>query len=107
MADKVLVLIGTRKGAFILRSDADRRDWRLSGPFGDTSPMNHVIADPASGILWGGGGSEWFGPAVWRSDDLGETWTHSREGLKFADGQAPMTSVWSLASAHGVLWAGV
>jgi photosystem II stability/assembly factor-like uncharacterized protein len=106
---KVLALVGTRKGAFILESDGARRTWRQF--IGDTSPMNHVIADSQTGVLWGGGGSEWFGPAVWRSDDLGETWTHSREGLAFKDGAAPgktpMTSVWSLAHAHGALYAGV
>ena len=32
-----------------------------------------------------GGGSPWYGPAVWRSDDLGETWTHSSEGLTYGD----------------------
>ncbi|HZD26140.1 MAG TPA: exo-alpha-sialidase, partial [Alphaproteobacteria bacterium] len=47
MGERLLVLLGTRKGAFILESDAGRRDWSLSGPFCETWPMNHVIADSA------------------------------------------------------------
>ena len=68
MAQKVLVLLGTKKGAFILESDATRRSLALRGPFCETWPMNHVVADPATGTIYGGGGNEWFGPAVWKSD---------------------------------------
>ena len=77
MAVRTLVLLGTKKGAFIAESDAERGAWRLRGPFCETWPMNHVIADPATGAILGTGGNEWFGPAVWRSDDLGESWHHA------------------------------
>jgi photosystem II stability/assembly factor-like uncharacterized protein len=104
---KTLILLGTRKGAFILESDAARRDWQLRGPYCDCWPMNHVIADPASGMIYAGGGNEWFGPAVWKSSDLGQSWTHSSEGLSYAEGEEPIKAVWSLApSAHG-LYTGV
>jgi hypothetical protein len=49
MADKVFLLIGTKKGAFIAESDAGRRSWSLRGPFCDTWPINHLIGDPATG----------------------------------------------------------
>jgi photosystem II stability/assembly factor-like uncharacterized protein len=107
MATKVLILLGTRKGAFILESDAERRSWALRGPFCETWPMNHVVGDPATGRIYGAGGNEWFGPAVWRSDDLGATWTHSSDGLAYAAGEQPIKSVWSLAPGHGKLLAGV
>ena len=107
MAKKVLVLIGTKKGAFILESDAERGSWELRGPFCETWPMNHVIADPATGTIYGGGGNEWFGPAVWKSTDLGATWTHSSDGLAYPAGEEPIKSVWSLAPAVGGLYAGV
>ena len=87
---KTLILLGTRKGAFILESDGTRRDWQLRGPYCDCWPMNHVIADPASGTIYAGGGNEWFGPAVWKSTDLGQSWTHSSEGLKYAEGEEPI-----------------
>ncbi|MRX35516.1 exo-alpha-sialidase [Aminobacter sp. MDW-2] len=107
MAEKVLVLLGTKKGAFIAESDADRRSWQLRGPFCETWPMNHVVADPKTGTIWGAGGNEWFGPAVWKSTDLGETWTHSSEGLAYAEGEEPIKAVWSLAKGNGSLYAGV
>lgn len=104
---RVLTLLGTKKGAFILESDAARKDWTLSGPFCETWPMNHVIADANSGTIYAGGGNEWFGPAVWASRDHGKTWTHSSKRLAYAEGKDPITTVWSLASGHGRLYAGV
>ena len=108
MARKVLVLVGTKKGAFILEAGADRRDWSLSGPFCETWPLNHMLADPASGTIWAGGGNEWFGPAVWKSTDLGRNWTHSSAGLAYGEGETPIKTVWSLGlGPDGALYAGV
>lgn len=107
MAEKVHVLIGTRKGVFLLEGDARRSAWALSGPFCEAWPINHVVADPATRTIYGGGGNEWFGPAVWRSTDLGASWTHSSEGLAYAEGEEPIKAVWSLAPGHGRLYAGV
>jgi photosystem II stability/assembly factor-like uncharacterized protein len=104
---KVLILLGTKKGAFIVESDASRRSWALRGPFCETWPLNHVIADPVTGTIYGAGGNEWFGPAVWKSGDLGATWTHSSEGLAYQEGEEPIKSAWSLAPAAGSLYAGV
>jgi photosystem II stability/assembly factor-like uncharacterized protein len=107
MANRILVLVGTKKGAFIAESDPARRSWRLRGPFCETWPINHVVADPASGTIYGAGGNEWFGPAVWKSTDLGESWTHSSEGLAYAEGQEPIKAVWSLGVRDGRVYAGV
>lgn len=107
MAKRVLVLIGTKKGLFIAESDEARKDWSLRGPYCNTWPINHAIADPATGAIHAAGGNEWFGPAVWTSMDLGETWTHSSEGLAYAEGEEPVASAWSLAPGHGGLYAGV
>jgi photosystem II stability/assembly factor-like uncharacterized protein len=104
---KILLLIGTRKGVFIAGSDTARKDWRLSGPFCETWPINHVIADPATGAIYAGGGNAWFGPAVWKSTDHGASWTHSSAGLAFPEGETPINTVWSLAAAHGAIYAGV
>ena len=92
MAKKVLILLGTKKGAFILESDQSRRSWGLRGPFCETWPLNHVITDPASGRIYGGGGDLWFGPAIWQSPDLGATWTHSSEGLAYPAEEIPTHS---------------
>ncbi|MDX1540577.1 MAG: exo-alpha-sialidase [Geminicoccaceae bacterium] len=107
MAIRVILLLGTKKGAFLFESDVGRRSWTLRGPFCETWPINHVIADPASGTIHAAGGDAWFGPAVWRSDDVGRSWSHSSEGLAYAEGEEPIKSVWSLASAHDRLYAGV
>jgi len=107
MARKVVILAGTKKGAFILEGDALRRAWELRGPFCDAWPINHVIADAASGAIYAGGGNEWFGPAVWKSSDLGKSWSHSSEGLAYAEGQDPIKSVWCVTRGNGSLYAGV
>ena len=107
MAKKICILLGTRKGVFILESDASRLSWHLRGPFCETWPMNHVIGDPLTGTIYGGGGNEWFGPAVWKSTDLGASWSHSSQGLAYGAGETPIKTVWSLAVGHGKIYAGV
>jgi photosystem II stability/assembly factor-like uncharacterized protein len=107
MAHGATLLIGTRKGVFLLDGDARRTSWSLRGPFCESWPINHVVADPATGTIYGGGGNEWFGPAVWKSTDKGRTWSHSSEGLAYAAGKDPIKSVWSLARRNGHLYAGV
>jgi photosystem II stability/assembly factor-like uncharacterized protein len=106
MATKVLILLGTKKGAFIAESDAGRRGWHLRGPFCDASPVNHVVADPATGAIHAGGGG-WLGPAVWTSTDLGASWTKAEGGLAYGEGEEPLTAVWSLAPTARGLLAGV
>jgi photosystem II stability/assembly factor-like uncharacterized protein len=69
--------------------------------------MNHVVADPTTGTIYAGGGNEWFGPAVWKSTDLGQTWTHSSEGLAYESGEEAIKSVWSVACRNGQIYAGV
>jgi photosystem II stability/assembly factor-like uncharacterized protein len=108
MTTRLLILLGTKKGAFILESDAARRDWVQRGPYCDAWPICHVVADPATGVIHAGGGNEWFGPAVWSSADFGASWTHSSQGLAYPAGEAPIRAVWSLAKGlGGVLYAGV
>ncbi|NJM34247.1 MAG: exo-alpha-sialidase, partial [Rhodomicrobium sp.] len=107
MAQNVLILLGTKKGAFILESDETRRSWNLRGPYCETWPIHHIAGDPETGAIYGGGGNEWFGPAVWKSPDLGESWTHSSEGLAYPEGETPVKCVWSVAARNGKLYAGV
>lgn len=107
MTKKVLLLIGTKKGAFILEGNTERHSWELQGPFCEAWPINHVVADPETGTIYAGGGNEWFGPAVWKSTDFGKSWTHSSEGLSYAEGDDPVKSVWYLKPSNGSLYAGV
>src|SRR3954465_15554034 len=80
-----LLLVGTRKGCFTLESDEARRDWTVRGPFCESWPVYHAVHDPKSGAIYAAAASDWFGSAVWRSDDLGETWEHSSEGIGYGD----------------------
>lgn len=74
-APAIHLLVGTTKGVFILTGDAQRTSWQVRGPLCDGWPINHVVADPATGTMWAGGGGEWSGAGIWRSTDTGHTWT--------------------------------
>lgn len=106
----LLLLAGTKKGVFIGRADAASRGagaWRFSGPHcSGTWSFCDVRYDEASGVIYGGGQSNWYGAAVWRSADLGETWTHSSEGLVYADGPG-IEQVWCVRPVGDALYAGV
>ncbi len=106
MGSKVLVLLGTKKGGFILESDESRTAWRVRGPLCDGWSILHMSYDPASGAIYAAGGSEWYGPAVWKSTDLGATWTHSSEGITYGDGGPPIRKLWHVVAAHGAVYAG-
>ena len=71
MTDRILLLVGTKKGAFIVESDPGRRAWNVRGPLCDGWPIQDISVDRKTGTLYAGGGSSWFGPTVFRSDDLG------------------------------------
>ncbi len=102
-----LLLVGTRKGCFVLESDADRHDWTVRGPYCEGWPVYHAIYDADTGAIYAAAASEWHGAGVWRSTDLGETWALSSEGLSYEDGgELKLSKVSSLAAAHGRLLAG-
>jgi photosystem II stability/assembly factor-like uncharacterized protein len=105
---QVLVLVGTRKGLFLLESDERREDWRVRGPFCDGWPVYHAVHDAESDTIYAAAASEWHGAAVWRSPDRGESWELSSEGLSYgeaADG-LKLSKVSGLAAAHGRVLAG-
>lgn len=72
----IRVLVGTRKGAFILESDGARRDWKVRGPFFAGWEMFHLKGSPvAPNRLYATQWTEWFGQVIQRSDDGGRTWS--------------------------------
>jgi len=103
---KTVVLVGTRKGCFLLESDEARRDWTMRGPYCEGWPIYHVIHDADSGTVFAAAASEWHGASVWRSPDLGETWEQSSEGLSYENGSLKLSKVSGLTAAHGRLFAG-
>ena len=71
----VRVLVGTRKGAFILTSDGKRENWEVSGPHFAGWEMYHVKGSPADpNRLYASQTSGWFGQIIQRSSDGGKTW---------------------------------
>ena len=105
---KTMVLVGTRKGTFVLESDEARKDWSLRGPYCENWPVYHAIYDDSSGAIYAAAASEWHGSSIWRSADLGETWEQSSEGLAYeAEGEKKMSKVSNLAARNGRLLAGV
>ena len=72
---KVRVLVGTRKGAFVLTADGKREKWEVSGPHFAGWEMYHVKGSPADpNRLYASQSSGWFGQIIQRSDDGGKTW---------------------------------
>lgn len=72
------ILVGTTKGTFLVDGGRNRSGWAVRGPFCNGWPINHVIGDPGTGTIWAGGGGDWHGAGVWRSEDGGETWEVTR-----------------------------
>jgi photosystem II stability/assembly factor-like uncharacterized protein len=72
---KIRVLVGTRKGAFILESDAKRKDWDVAGPYFAGWEVYHMKGSPADpNRLYASQTSSWSGQVLQRSDDGGKTW---------------------------------
>jgi hypothetical protein len=71
----VRVLVGTRKGAFILTSDGQRKKWKVNGPYFTGWEIYHVKGSPADpNRLYASQTSDWFGQIIQRSSDGGKTW---------------------------------
>ena len=124
---QLTLLVGTTKGAFLLHGGTHRDGWCVDGPHCDGWPINHVVGDPETGTIWAGGGGEWSGAGVWRSDDMGRSWTNARltkgtmddwaandpgfaSFIGWTDAPLPFgeafQQVWSLHRAGGTLYAG-
>ena len=95
----VRVLVGTRKGAFVLTSDGKRKDWTVDGPhFGgwEIYHVNGSAADPDR--LYASQSTGWFGQLIQRSDDGGKTW--EAVGNEFAYEGVPGTHQWYDGTPH-------
>jgi len=95
----VRVLVGTRKGAFILTSDARRKDWSVSGPHFAGWEIYHINGSPADpNRLYASQSSGWFGQLIQRSDDGGQTW--GPVDNKFVYDGIPGTHQWFDGTQH-------
>ncbi len=108
---KVMLMIGTRKGAFLGLSNSDRSTWELRGPFFKGVEINHfnyVAGDPPT--LYATVKSAWWGPDVRFSQDWGATWIETTPGVGFeADRELSVERVWIVEGdpRNGIVYAGV
>jgi photosystem II stability/assembly factor-like uncharacterized protein len=102
MAQKVngvRVLVGTRKGAFILTSDGRREKWNISGPHFAGWEIYHLKGSPADpNRVYASQSTSWFGQLIQRSDDGGKTWAPMNN--KFTYDGIPGTHQWYDGTPH-------
>ncbi len=95
----VRVLVGTRKGAFILTSDGSRKQWDVTGPLFAGWEIYHLKGSPADpNRLYASQSTGWFGQLIQRSSDGGKTWEAA--GNKFEYDGVPGTHAWYDGTPH-------
>lgn len=112
---QTVLLVGTRKGLLVTRSDDDRRDWTPDDLRFSTNAVYAVGIDPRPETprLFASTEHGHFGPTLLHSDDLGHTWSEPDEApVRFpADTEAALARVWQVVPASpaepGVVYAGV
>ena len=96
---RVRLLIGTRKGAFVVTSDGARKNWSVSGPHFGGWEIYHMKGSPADpDRLYASQTSGWFGQLIQRSNDGGATW--QPVGNKFEYSGATGTHQWYDGTPH-------
>jgi photosystem II stability/assembly factor-like uncharacterized protein len=96
---RVRVLVGTRKGAFVLSSDASRKKWKVDGPQFAGWEIYHLKGSPANpDRLYASQSSGWFGQVMQRSNDGGKSWEAGGNQFLYEGEVGPHT--WYDGSPH-------
>ena len=98
MADKVVLAIGTRKGAFVAEGSKSRGRFTLRGPFGPGVPVYSTLIDTrGTARVYASSCSPWFGMKLLRSTDLGKSFKETKATPAFPkdDGRA-LANIWAL-----------
>jgi photosystem II stability/assembly factor-like uncharacterized protein len=96
---QVCLLVGTRKGAFILTADGARKNWQIAGPHFAGWEVYHLKGSPAdANRIYASQSTSWSGQVMQRSDDGGVTW--NVVGNKFAYDGIPGTHMWYDGTPH-------
>lgn len=108
---KVVVMVGTRKGAYVLRGDGTRKSWKQEGPLFPGEPVFHMAFDPRDGAtIWGACNYTWGGPKIRRSKDLGKTWTVVQNPVFPESSGMTLKRTWHIEPGHASrpneVWAG-
>lgn len=84
-ATRVIIMVATRKGAWLFHSDAARKTWRADGPHFLGQIINHMVLDPRDGkTLLVAAKTGHLGPTMYRSTNLGKTWKEVPKPPAFA-----------------------
>ena len=95
----VRLLVGTRKGAFVLTSDGKRRKWDVSGPHFAGGEVYHLKGSPVDpDRLFASQSSGWFGQVIQRSNDGGKTWEAGGNEFQYAG--TPGSHLWYDGTPH-------
>ena len=111
----VLLLVGTMKGAFILRANKGRKKWEIGGPYFPGSAVYGIAYDDRSGRhrIWAGPQSMHWGGLLRSSDDFGRNWTNPQEAnVKFPEkAGVALKQIWQIvpgrAAEPDTLYCGV
>src|SRR2546428_10220332 len=110
MTKQVVLLVGTKKGLYTLRSDADRRKWTVDGPREAPAPIHHATYDARDGSMYAAINSTWGGSRIQYSRDLGKTWQTSKNPAFPEGSDRTFFQTWHIEPGHAktpnVLWAG-
>jgi hypothetical protein len=82
---RLVLLVGTRKGAWLFHGDAERKTWRADGPHFLGHVVSHLRLDPRDGrTLLAAARTGHLGPTVFRSTNLGRSWQEAKQPPAFA-----------------------
>jgi len=101
----VLLLVGTMKGAFLLRSNAERADWTVGGPYFPGRAIYALIHDQRNGRnrVWAAVNSSYWGSYLSATDNFGRGWTEPEAyQIKFPeDSETSLKQIWQIEEGHG------
>lgn len=99
-----LLLVGTMKGAFVLRSDASRKSWEVGGPYFPGRAIYAMNYDGRDGRnkLWAAVNSSYWGSYLSTSNNFGQTWTEPETyGIKFPDdAETSLKQIWQIVPGN-------
>ena len=97
----VLLLAGTRKGAFILSSGPGRKDWAITGPHHAGSDVFHMAYDgQGTGKVYAAVNHTIWGPRMEISPDIGQTWVSATQPPRFSGGGSETVErIWHIEPA--------
>ncbi|HKQ09797.1 MAG TPA: hypothetical protein VJS85_01295 [Rhizomicrobium sp.] len=102
-SDGTALLVATRKGAWIYRGDAARKEWRSTGPHFLGHIIQHLMLDPRDGkTLLAAASTGHLGPTIFRSTDMGKNWKEAKQppAFKKQEGGRTVNHTFWLTPAH-------